>query len=272
MTVKSSHQFRKVQRMGDNSELPRPVSVMGIRISPFDSYSHAVRAISSRIDAGLKTFCVAINASKAYEAIADPNLSVVLNSADMHICDGVGIALAARLLLGKKISRCTGVQLFFDLLKQAAQRQWKLFLFGASPESNELARSNLVSMYPHLRIVGYAHGYFEDFSAIIKQINDSRADLLFVAMGSPKQEFWIAENRSNINARFCMGVGGALDVVSGKAQWAPAWVRRAGLEWLYRWIQRPRQLIPRFVTGISFAIKVLKQLVNQVLAKDRSSK
>jgi N-acetylglucosaminyldiphosphoundecaprenol N-acetyl-beta-D-mannosaminyltransferase len=250
--------------MRDDCELPSAVSIMGIHVNPFDSYGHAVRTISSRIDAGLKTFCVAINPDKAWKAQVDRDLYATLNAADMHICDGVGIALAARLLLGKRISRCTGVQLFFDLLKQAAQRQWKVFLLGASPESSEQARSNLVRMYPNLRIVDNAHGYFEDSSAIIRQINESQADLLFVAMGSPKQEFWISENRSRIDALFCMGIGGTLDVVSGKTRWAPNWVRRSGLEWAYRTIHRPHKLLPRLVTGILFALRTFVQLIVQV--------
>jgi len=250
--------------MRDDCELPDPVFVMGIPVSPFDSYTHAVGTISSRIDAGLKTFCVAINPHKAGKARLDRDLYATLNGADMHICDGVGIALAARLLLGKRISRCTGVQLFFELLKEAAQRRWKVFLLGASPESSELACSNLLRMYPHLRIVDYAHGYFEDSSTIVTQINESQADLLFVAMGSPKQEFWISENRSRINALFCMGIGGTLDVVSGKARWAPNWVRRLGLEWAYRTIHRPHRLFPRMVMGVLFAFRTFVQLIIQV--------
>jgi N-acetylglucosaminyldiphosphoundecaprenol N-acetyl-beta-D-mannosaminyltransferase len=182
----------------------------------------------------------------------------------MHICDGVGIALAARLLLGERISRCTGVQLFFHLLREAAERRWKVFLLGASPESSELACSKLSRMYPRLRIVDYAHGYFQDSSAIVRRINESQADLLFVAMGSPKQEFWISENRSRINAVFCMGIGGTLDVVSGKARWAPDWVRRCGLEWAYRTIHRPHKLFPRLLTGILFALRTFVQLIVQV--------
>ena len=149
-------------------------------------------------------------------------------------------------------------------------RGWKVFLLGASPESNESARSNLLSRYPQLRIVGYAHGYFEDSSAIITQINESQANLLFVAMGSPKQELWMAENRSRINALFCMGIGGTLDVVSGKARWAPNWVRRLGLEWAYRTIHRPYKLFPRVVTGILFAFRTFTQFIIQVFRNGRT--
>lgn len=250
--------------MRDDCQLPSPVFVMGTPVSPFDSYSHAVRAVSSRIDAGLKTFCVAINPHKAWKAQVDRDLYATLNGANMHICDGVGIALAARLVLGKRISRCTGVQLFFELLKEAVEKRWNVFLLGASPESSELACSNLLRMYPNLKIVGYAHGYFEDSSVIVTQINESQADLLFVAMGSPKQEFWIAEHRSRINALFCMGIGGTLDVVSGKARWAPNWVRQLGLEWAYRTIHRPHKLFPRLVIAILFAIRTFLQLIVQV--------
>ena len=105
----------------------------------------------------------------------------------------------------------------------------------------------LVRKYPDLQIVGHRDGYFTDTDAVVREINDSGAQLLFVVLGSPKQEQWIIANRARISASFLMGVGGSLDVASGRVKWAPGLCRMTGTEWLYRLIRQPsrasRQLV-----------------------------
>lgn len=234
------------------TELPQSLSMLGVSITPFDSYNHVVECILSRINIRKKTFCFAINPEKVYRAVCDSNFCAIFNKADIQICDGIGIVYATRLLLGKKIKRCTGIQLFFDLIHMAVEQKLKVFLLGASDKSNKLACSDLLKMYPNLKIVGCKDGYFKDSNTIIRDINKSKADMLFVAMGSPKQELWITEHRETINVPFCMGVGGTLDVISGCIKWAPKIFRKTGTEFLYRLITNPkkwrRQLVlPKFV-------------------------
>ena len=155
-------------------------------------------------------------------------------------------------LLRAICTACAGVAFFFELVKKAAGKGWKVYLLGASPESNQGAYETLLANNPGLKIVGRHDGYFDDSGKVIEDVNRSEADILFVAMGSPKQEQWIAENREAINASFCMGVGGTFDVVSGKVKWAPAICRKTGTEWLYRLVSEPkrwrRQLaLPKFL-------------------------
>jgi N-acetylglucosaminyldiphosphoundecaprenol N-acetyl-beta-D-mannosaminyltransferase len=206
---------------------------------PFDSYAEAVKCAEDAIAAGRKTFWVAINPEKIHTAMKDSRLRAVLEKADAGLCDGIGVTLAAKLLHGRAVKRCTGCDLFFHLITRAAEAGWRVFLLGASPESNERACALLAARYPGLQIAGRQHGYFEDSQQVIRAINESHADVVFVAMGSPKQEFWIAEHREAIAAPFCMGVGGTFDVASGTAKRAPRIFQKTGTEYLYQVVVRP---------------------------------
>jgi len=219
--------------------MPRPLPILGIGVVPFDSYAEAVKCAEDAISAGRKTFWVAINPEKIQTALGDARLRSVLAEADVGLCDGIGVAIAARLLHGVTMRRCTGCDLFFHLMARAAEKGWKVFLLGASPESNGQACARLVDRFPGLQIVGHRDGYFNDSSEVVAEVNASQADMLFVAMGSPRQEYWIAEHREALRAPFCMGVGGSLDIASGEAPRAPRFFQKTGMEYFYQVIFRP---------------------------------
>ena len=249
--------------MSDTSTIPAPVFLMGVPIVPFESYVQASQCVEDLVESGRRSFCVAVNPEKVFRAMRDGHLREILRRADVTICDGVGTALAARLLDGRRLRRCTGADLFEELIALAARKGWTVYLLGASAESNEKACANLCSRYPGLRIAGRRDGYFEDAAAVVREINASRADLLFVGMGSPKQELWIAEHRAVLHAAFCMGIGGTLDVVSGNARRAPAFFRRTGTEFVYRLLANPtwdvRVRCRRGLTLLRFVLAVLRQ-------------
>lgn len=233
------------------------LSILGVGVSVLDSYEHALELVRNRIATRSRTFCVAINPEKIQKAAKDVRLQRVLASTDIQLSDGVGVVLAAKLLYGKTLARCTGVDLFLRLLRAAPAEGWKVFLLGASPESNESASEALQRSIPGLTIAGRHHGYFTDSKSVVDAINASGADLLFVALGSPRQEFWISDNLDRLNTPFVMGVGGTLDVVSGSAMRAPALVRKLGLEWLHRLISQPTRA--RRQTALpAFAFSVIK--------------
>jgi N-acetylglucosaminyldiphosphoundecaprenol N-acetyl-beta-D-mannosaminyltransferase len=211
--------------------------------------------ILERIEQREKTFCVAINPEKIYRAQTDPSLCALIEQANVHICDGVGAAIAARLLYGQRVARITGVQLFLDLIAAAEVHGLRVYLLGASSASNKLACCRLRQQHPRLMIAGNRDGFFSDHGAVVAEINACAADMVFVAMGSPRQEKWIAEHRARIEAPFCMGVGGTFDVVSGQVPRAPAICRRTGTEFLYRLAREPkrwkRQLcLPLFMAAV----------------------
>jgi len=203
---------------------------------------------------------VAINPEKVCYARGDATFHDIVRGATFHICDGSGTAAAVRILWGVSIPRITGIDLFLRLLALAEEEKLGVFLLGTRPETIRLARDALLRMHPRLRCAGCRDGYFRDDESpsIVEEINASKADMLFVALGSPKQERWIARYRSQLEAPFCMGVGGSFDVLSGRVMRAPRVFRSTGTEWLYRLAREPsRWRRQRALFG--FALDVLKQ-------------
>ena len=181
----------------------------------------------------------------------------ILNQADACICDGIGMSIASKILNGVSISRCTGCDLFFQTLSLASKKKWKVFLLGASPESNSKAYIELTKKYPDLQIVGQQDGYFKDSSIIVEKINASKANLLFVAMGSPKQEYWVWQNWDSLNVNFCLGVGGSFDVASGSLKRAPRIFQKTGTEFIFQLITEPRKRWPRQKVYFPFMLTVV---------------
>ncbi|MEJ2705961.1 MAG: WecB/TagA/CpsF family glycosyltransferase, partial [Sedimentisphaerales bacterium] len=275
MTVQSKADERAgesvttLQTVVGTDHVPTPLDIMGIPVVPFESYDQALEYVERIVKSNSKSFWVAINPIKVYHAWHDSELRNLLLGADVGICDGVGVSIASRILHGRDIKRCTGCDLFFRLLSLASLKGWGVYLLGASTESNAAARLELQRSYPDLKIVGWQDGYFEDSRAVIRQINRSKAKLLFVAMGSPKQEQWISRHRRAIKANFCMGVGGSFDIAAGRLARAPKICRVAGAEFLYRLIREPRKrwriqkvLIPYFVRVVE------KKLVDLFISEE----
>lgn len=250
--------IRNTETLNGPGRIPTPLNIMGIPVTPFDSYNNAADCIAGRIAGRKKTFCIAISPEKIYRSQCDKDLAQIISNADIHICDGIGTALSARVLTGRKIRRITGVQLFLDLVARSEKEGLRIFMLGASPESNNGACEKLLMKHPDLKIVGCQDGYFSDDEAVVRMINDSGADMLFVAMGSPKQEKWISKFRDEINAPYCMGVGGAFDVVSGRVKWAPKFFRKTGTEFLYRLVKEPKRW-RRYLTLPKIVMMVLKR-------------
>ena len=251
--------IKNPQTLKKPAHIPTPLNIMGIPVVPFESYDQALECVEEIIESDRKSFWVAINPIKIYNAWHKPELLNLLRQTDVGICDGVGVSIASRILHGRSIKRCAGCDLFFKLLSLASRKRWGVYLLGASAQSNAAARSDLQKMYPDLSIVGWQDGYFEDSNAVIEQINSSRADLLFVAMGSPKQEEWIWHHRQAIDANFCMGVGGSFDIASGSLRRAPKVFRMTGTEFLFRFIMEPRKRWSNQKILVSYLLRVVKK-------------
>jgi N-acetylglucosaminyldiphosphoundecaprenol N-acetyl-beta-D-mannosaminyltransferase len=196
----------------------------------------------------------------------DQRLRAILKEGDFLIPDGAGIKLALRILYGRGAShfvRITGIDLMQYLLEEAARKEFRVFFFGGSPEVNSYVFKKLRHEHPALKLVGSEHGYIPDnqYGSLIEKINDLNVDVLFVGLGSPKQEKWIDQHKNALKAKISIGVGGSLDVLAGKVSRAPSWMRFFGLEWLFRLFKEPSRLrrqmaLPRFV------IKVLAARIN----------
>jgi len=166
--------------------------------------------------------------------------------------DGVGIDLANRVVNGTRFpANLNGTDLIPTVLGQIGL-PLKIYLLGAKPEQVAGAVQHIGRTYPAHHVVGFRDGYFsdDDVPEIINAINASNADLLLVAMGNPRQEEFIVQNRDRLNPAICVGVGALFDFMSGAVVRAPEPVRKAGLEWLFRLLQEPGRLSRRYLLGI----------------------
>jgi len=186
----------------------------------------------------------ASNPEKNFSVPRDPVLFEKFKKADLLLPDGIGMVLAVRCLEGVRMERVTGIGIMQEICRVAAEKGYGIFIYGAKEEVNEAAADNLAIMFPDLKIVGRAHGYQpgDQMDALVGCLNDSGAKILFLALGSPKQEQWIARYEGRLeHVRVCQGIGGTLDVLAGKTKRAPKLFRRLGLEWLYRLITEPKR-------------------------------
>lgn len=226
------------------------VNVAGIEVDNLTE-EETVAAIARMMEAGGPQYLCVINAAKAVAASRDVKLGEALRHATLVTADGMSVVWAAR-LLGKRLKeRVTGIDLFERLVAQAATRGWSVFFFGARDESVRGVVERFTREHPGLRVAGWRNGYFDpaEADAVAEAIRRSGADVLFVAMGSPAQEYWIAANLERTGVRFAMGVGGSFDHLSGRKPRAPLWMQRAGLEWLHRLLREPRRLWRRYLLG-----------------------
>lgn len=201
-------------------------------------------------------YAAVVNAAKIVAANEDAALKRALLEADLVTADGMSIVWASRLLGQPLNQRVTGIDLFERLVERAAEQGWSVYFLGSREESVSKVAEGFAKAHPNLRIAGWRNGHFDasESESVAKAIRASKADLLFVAMGSPLQELWITSNLERIGVRFAMGVGGSFDHVSGFARRAPGWMQRSGLEWLYRLMREPRRLWRRYLIGNSIFI------------------
>lgn len=203
-----------------------------------------------------------VNSEIIMAAYRDPQFRDILNAGDMVTADGAGVILAAKILGLDLPQKVSGVDLVRTMLPVAAQAGIPFFLLGGKPGVAGDAARNLEQAYPGLDIRGYSHGYFtaDEEKGIIDSINRSGALILLVALGAPRQENWIHKNRAILKPRVCIGVGGALDVYSGRKKLAPEFIRRWGFEWLYRLCQEPWRYKRMLVLPV-FVLKVIMERI-----------
>jgi len=201
---------------------------------------------------------IAVNPEKVMKAQHDAGLRQFLWNTGLLIPDGIGVVLAVRLLEGEHIERVPGAELMPAICARAAERGYTVFLFGASEEVNRRAAEVLVETYPGLRVAGRHHGYVNDaeMPAVIEKINACRPDVVFIALGSPKQELWLDRWLPELQVKVCQGVGGTFDVIAGRVQRAPEFFRRNHLEWFYRLLKQPQRAF-RQTALLSFMGRVL---------------
>ena len=164
-----------------------------------------------------------------------------VNEADLVLPDGIGVVKGARMLGTPLKEKVPGIEFAAGLMERMAREGMSLYLLGAKPGVAELAGKRLAERYPGLRIAGTRDGYFQEDAPVVQDIRESGADCVFVCLGAPKQELWMAKHGEAAGARLLCGLGGSLDVFAGVVERAPKFWSDHGLEWFYRLCKDPRR-------------------------------
>ena len=189
----------------------------------------------------------------------DEEFRCCVNNADLVLPDGSGLKIAGRVFGHPIIENLNGTDFTPRVLERAEQHSWTVYLFGARPYIIERCRAKLQADYPKLKVVGQYHGHVQknEQLSILSEINGMAPDILLVALGSPLQEKWIAQNAAGLNVGVCLAVGGLFDFLAGEYKRAPLWVRRIGAEFVYRFAQDPRSKWQRiFIEQPFFLLRV----------------
>ncbi|MGE5587900.1 MAG: WecB/TagA/CpsF family glycosyltransferase [Clostridia bacterium] len=233
------------------------VEILGLRVHKVDM-AEAVRRVRQMLAANDRTHqVVTLNSEMAMLAQKDRDLASIINEADLVVPDGAGVVWASRVLGAPLPERVAGFDLLLEVAGCAGAEGWPVFLLGAAPGVADEAAAGLAARVPRLRVAGTHHGFFgeRDERDIVDKIAASGARLVFVAMGAPRQDRWIARNKAHLPPSVCIGVGGSLDVLAGRVSRAPKWIGEMGFEWLYRLVREPRRFsrmlaLPRFMARV----------------------
>lgn len=243
-------------------QIKKPVKILGVPVHPL-TMNESVAVLEEKLHKKEQAFVVTANAEIIMMCQQDKEYNnIVSEQADLVLPDGAGAVWAGRYLGNEVPERVAGFDLYNQLLKLSADKGYKAYFFGGAPGVAEAAKNKAEELYPGVQIVGCRNGYFTEAEeeAIIKEINDAAPDMLFVALGAPKQEKWLVKYRNQLKPRVLMGIGGSFDVLAGKMERAPKWMQEASLEWAFRLYKQPSRFmrmlaLPKFVLKVIFCKK-----------------
>ncbi len=249
------------------------LDIADIWVDPL-TMDQALERVTAFVEKGKHPHAIfAANPEKNFSVPKDPMLYGIFRDAEMIIPDGIGVVLAARLLYGAKISRVPGVELMEQICRLSSEKGFRVFLYGAREEVNRKAEQVLKERYPGLIVAGRSSGFVtdEEMPELIQTINESRADILFIGLGSPRQEKWYATYRDQLaTVRVCQGIGGTLDAVTGNVKRAPKLWCRLNAEWLYRLLKEPSRMKRQKVLPL-FAGRVIVSKLRQIIRDERKA-
>jgi N-acetylglucosaminyldiphosphoundecaprenol N-acetyl-beta-D-mannosaminyltransferase len=221
------------------------------------------------IDEGQKSQVCITPVNSILAARATARVQEIYNNAGYVLCDGVPVKWASEFLGTPIKERITGLDVLPRIFPFAVERNFTVFLLGASPGVAETLKSVMQVKYPSVKIVGTFVPPFrvvfseEENQEMINAINALKPDILLVSLTAPKQDIWIAENLTELNTHLAIGIGGAFEVAAGMIKRAPAWMQKTGLEWFYRFLQEPKRMFKRyFVEAPVFIPLIIQQKLN----------
>ena len=226
------------------------VKLFGVDVDALDMRA-TVDRVFELVESGRPTQHVVLNAAKVVEMERRPELRAVVGRCGLVNADGASVVWASRVLGRPVPERVTGIDLFTELVERASSVGRSIFLLGATDDVVAETRRRLEERLPSLRIAGARNGFWSDDRQVVDEVRAASPDLLFVALPSPRKEFWLDEHLDALGVPFVMGVGGTFDVVAGRVRRAPRWTQRIGAEWVVRLAQEPRRMWRRYLVGNS---------------------
>ena len=236
-------------------------NVGGVLVSPFESLAACAQRILADVRSGVGGFAIAINAEKVITCSRDRDVQETVEHATLRYPDGAGVVVAMR-LKGVRSTRVPGADLWPEILRQARGQRLSVALIGAKPEVLNITRRRLEAEFSHISVVVARNGYdgTRDVDTLTRELASVQPDLVFVALGSPKQELLIERFRAAHPTGLYMGLGGSFDIYAGVKKRAPLWMQRRGLEWLFRFLSEPSRA-PRETKRLKFlALLVMGRL------------
>lgn len=238
-------------------------SILGVRIDVLN-LELALEQIAEWMQTKEAHYVAVVPAHSIMDAVEDPAFWEVLNASDLSTPDGMPLVWIMRSRGFDYADRVYGPDLMLAVFEWSQSKALKHFFYGGEPGVAEALADKMKLRFPDLKIVGTYSPPFrrlsdEEDERVSQIIRESQADIVWVGISSPKQEFWMAEHKDLLGVPVLVGVGAAFDFLSGHKRQAPRWVQRAGLEWLFRWMQEPRRLWPRYSQYPRFVWLVLKE-------------
>ncbi len=246
-----------------NIEGPRSCQMLGLRFDAL-TMAQAVQRCAAALETEAYLQIGVINAAKVVTMRRDRELKRAVTECDMILADGQAVVWASRMLGTPLPERVAGIDLFTELLAEAARLGYSVYFLGARPEILDRMLGEVRSRFPDLRIAGARDGYFGpgEEADVARDIRASAASLLFLGMPSPKKELFLSQHGASSGARVVHGVGGSFDVLAGLTKRAPLWYQRHGLEWFYRARQEPLRLGRRYLrTNFAFVLMVAREVL-----------
>jgi len=232
------------------------------------SFAETIRNITDLAQKRVGAYICVANVHMTVEALQNADFGNVLRESDLAILDGMPLCWSYKLTNGFKPERIAGKHLMHALMLEAAQNKMSVFFYGSSPEKIVKTEAYLTHHYPGLTIAGmisppFRALTFEENMAYAEEINASGASLVFVALGCPKQEIWMHNMKAHIHATM-VGVGGAMEVLTGQQKRPPLWIENIGMEWFFRLCLEPRRLFKRYLyTNTYFIFLLAKTLIQK---------
>ena len=230
------------------------VDVLGIHVSVTNP-DHTVETFCRWIDNDHRQLVCVSDMNALLHARADKLLTEVYNSSGLTLPDGMPLVWAGKRAGFERMDRVAGPDLLERVMAEAADRGWTQYFYGGAEGVAEDLRRTFQDRHPGLKVVGvecppYRTVTEAEDAAVVARMNEARPDIIWVGLGAPKQERWMAEHRARLNAPILIGVGAAFDFHTGRLDRAPRWMQRSGLEWSYRLYKEPRRLWRRYLLGI----------------------